>query len=65
MSASAAHPGDSEAECHIIPLGDFREHEVSCGCWCGPEPHPEYPDVMLHRALDQRERYERGELRLQ
>lgn len=65
MSGSAAHPDDSGALCHIIPLGDFREHELSCGCWCGPAPVEDHPEVWVHRAMDQRERYQSGELRLQ
>lgn len=65
MSATVACPGDDEVMCHIIPLWDFREHEASCGCWCHPQPAEGYPEVMVHRALDGRERYESGELRLQ
>ena len=65
MSASAAHPGDECARCHVVPLGGFREHELSVGCWCGPQALPDAPQVWVHRALDGRERYESGELRLQ
>lgn len=65
MTASAVYPGDEEALCHIIPLGDFKEHQLSCGCWCHPRAHEEYPDVMLHNAMDQRDKLERGEIRLQ
>ena len=65
MTASAVYPGDDEALCHIIPVGDFKEHELSCGCWCRPRPHTEYPDVILHNAMDQRDRFENGEMLLQ
>lgn len=65
MSATLEHPGDAACLCHIIPLGDFREHEVSAGCWCGPQPLPDCPDVLQHRALDQRELIEDGRRLLQ
>lgn len=65
MTASAVYPGDKEALCHIIPLGDFKEHELTCACWCRPKPHEDHPDVMTHNPMDQRDRLERGEIRLQ
>lgn len=65
MTASAVYPGDEQAICHIIPLGDFKEHEPSCACWCHPRSHNEYPEVILHNAMDQRDKLERGEMRLQ
>jgi hypothetical protein len=65
MTASAVYPGDEQALCHIIPLGDFKEHEVSRACWCHPRVHEEHPDVILHNAMDQRDKLERGEIRLQ
>ena len=66
MSASAQHPGDSRACVHVIPLNDFRPHEASAGCWCGPQPSdPTEPQVYVHRALDGREKLFTGEARLQ
>jgi hypothetical protein len=65
MSASAQHPGDSECLCHVIPLQDFRPHEASAGCWCGPRPLPDAPSVYVHNALDGRELIERGERAIQ
>jgi hypothetical protein len=65
MTASAVYPGDEQVFCHIIPLGDWREHEASCACWCHPKPHEENPEVMLHNSMDQRERLERGEIQIQ
>ena len=65
MSASAVHPGDERACAHVIPLQDFRQHEASAGCWCGPQPDPEAPCVWVHRALDGRELIERGERAIQ
>jgi hypothetical protein len=44
---------------HVIPLDDFREHEVSVDCWCRPVEGED--GVVMHRALDGREAYERGE----
>ena len=40
---------------HIVPEGDLREHTLTPDCWC----HPRSDD-----ALDQREKYETGELEL-
>ena len=65
MTASAVFPGDEQALCHIVPLGDFKEHEPSLGCWSHPRPHEDRSDLIMHNAMDQRERYASGELRLQ
>jgi hypothetical protein len=65
MTASAVHPGDEEDFGHIIPLWDFKEHELSCGCWCHPKAHEDYPEIMMHNAMDQRDKLERGEIRIQ
>ena len=48
---------------HVVPIDDLREHEISPCCWCCPE-EDEY-GLVIHNALDKREAYERGELRLQ
>lgn len=49
---------------HVYPLGDLRPHITQEGkCWC----HPIFDDeeqLVVHNAMDQRELYERGELRL-
>jgi len=48
---------------HIYPVNDLREHETeSCSCWCNPE-YDEEDDLFIHNALDQREKYESGELK--
>lgn len=47
---------------HVIPLGDLREHEVTENCWC--KPTVDDLNVCKHNSLDQREKYESGELRL-
>lgn len=65
MSASAEHPADLGPGIHVIPLGDWREHLVTWACWCAPERDSLEPDVWVHRAMDQRERYASGELRPQ
>lgn len=48
---------------HVVPLNDLREHETSIACWCHPTPDEEEPCVIVHHSLDQREKYESGELR--
>ena len=65
MTASAVFPGDDEVFCHVIPLADFREHELTGACWCHPRLSEENPVVMLHNPMDQRDRLERGEIWLQ
>lgn len=52
---------------HILPLFDLRDHWCSADCWCQPELEEGEEggeDLLVHHALDQRERYESGELRL-
>jgi hypothetical protein len=50
---------------HVIPLNDLREHEASPACFCRPTEDDETPGLWVHHSLDQRERYETGELRPQ
>lgn len=42
---------------HVVPVDDLREHEP-VSCWCSPT---EDDGVVLHHALDEREKFERGE----
>ena len=65
MTASAVPPGDDVERWHIVPINDWREHEPSCQCWCRPVPDEVDERVMLHNAMDQRDKLERGEIRLQ
>lgn len=46
---------------HVIPLNDWREHEINPDCWCNPFYDEE---VIVHNSLDERELYERGEKKL-
>ena len=48
---------------HVMPLDDLREHEASTACWCHPTPDEEEPSVIVHHSLDQREKYESGDLK--
>ena len=50
---------------HVVPLFDLREHESSSACWCKPTEDEETPGLWVHHALDGREKYETGELKLQ
>ena len=42
----------------VWPKDDLKPHHRGSACWCAP-----YDDggVMVHQAMDQREKYERGE----
>lgn len=46
---------------HVYPLDDLREH-VTDGrdCWCHPTPDEEFPNLLVHHAMDQRELTEEG-----
>ncbi len=48
---------------HVYPLNDLREHDTENGlsCWCHPQ---EDKGVIIHNSLDNREKYESGELKL-
>jgi hypothetical protein len=55
---------DSGSDIHIVPLNDLREHWLTRRCWCKPTPDMDDQSVVLHHSLDQRERYESGEMHL-
>ena len=42
----------------VTPINDLREHIPGVDCWCQPFMDE---DVIVHNALDGRERFERGE----
>jgi hypothetical protein len=46
-------------------MADWREHEASIDCWCCPTEDDEELGCWIHHALDQREKYANGELKLQ
>jgi hypothetical protein len=50
-------------ERQIIPIDDLRVHENRIECWCKPV-FEEYDKCYKHNSLDNREKYESGELRL-
>lgn len=54
-----------EDDIHVMPQIDLREHHALRTCWCQPTEDQEEPAVWIHHALDGREKYETGELKLQ
>ena len=48
---------------HVYPKEDLREHDTENGlsCWCCPQKDE---GVIIHNSLDNREKYETGELKL-
>lgn len=50
-------------ERHLIPIGDYREHEPRRDCWCRPEEVETENDVYIHRPLDNRYEYMSGRLK--
>ncbi len=49
---------------HVYPIDDLRDHDTSgaAECWCKPEQN-EF-GCWVHHSMDQREKYETGELRM-
>ena len=52
---------------HVYPPNDLREHNTdTADCWCDPyiesgvNPKGVIYDIVVHNALDERERYETG-----
>jgi hypothetical protein len=52
---------------HVYPLNDLRDHDLEgTDCWCHPEIDDSADELLvIHNALDQREKYETGELKPQ
>jgi len=50
---------------HVVPVDDLREHDSRVTCWCCPTEDDEMPGLWIHHSLDQRERYETGEMKPQ
>lgn len=49
---------------HTYPANDLRPHEVNGKpCWCNPSIEEDGQHI-IHNSMDQREKYEIGELRL-
>jgi len=52
---------------HVMPLDDLRPHVASDTCWCHPSEDDEEPineQLLIHHALDRREDFENGKVRL-
>ena len=45
---------------HVVPLNDLRDHRYAIDCWCQPVRDGEYPSVIIHNSMDERETYETG-----
>jgi hypothetical protein len=43
---------------HVIPNEDLRPHNRHTGCWCGPTPDDMDEGVIVHHAMDWREKNE-------
>jgi hypothetical protein len=41
-----------------MPWNDLRDHSPDCACWCHPFEDYQVDDVMIHKAMDGREKYE-------
>lgn len=52
---------DSESDQHVVPLMDLRPHVASRKCWCMPDEDVLIPNVVIHHAMDGREKHEGGE----
>jgi hypothetical protein len=43
---------------HVVPDEDMRKHRITIACWCRPKLDAQSADVVVHNAMDERERYE-------
>ena len=52
---------------HVYPLNDLRDHVTEgSSCWCHPVLDDEDDElIVIHNAMDHREKYETGELKPQ
>lgn len=64
MSARTVTPMD-EGRWHVYPVNDYREHVIDprVECWCRPVVDED--GIVLHNAMDGREKLESGEVKLQ
>lgn len=44
---------------HVYPVNDWREHDITPGCWCRPAQDEE-SGVYIHHSMDGREDFEEG-----
>ena len=46
---------------HVYPINDLMDHKTDgTSCWCNPDIDD---GVVVHNAMDRREKYETGELK--
>ena len=45
---------------HVVPKADMRPHRHSVDCWCRPTLDEEDSAVVVHNAMDEREKAERA-----
>jgi hypothetical protein len=48
----------TNADIHVLPLQDLREHVEERGCWCHPtliQENAEADVVVVHQSMDGRE----------
>lgn len=64
MSIVNVTPAD-EQRMHVYPLHDYREHVIDpkVDCWCRPTLTED--GIVVHNAMDGREKFETGEVKLQ
>lgn len=54
------------SDIHVYPNHDYRPHVPERTCWCRPELDDldGYGECVVHQALDRRDLYQQGDLRL-
>jgi hypothetical protein len=51
-----------DAQFHVLPVNDLREHDETLECWCKPEiQEDEGATIVVHNSMDGRGKYETGE----
>lgn len=43
---------------NVVPTNDLKEHKNGVECWCKPKVEG---SIIVHNAMDEREKYEKGE----
>lgn len=59
MSWALFKPRDGMSATHILPLGDWRDHEATVKCWCKPAQEDD-DSAWVHTSMDGREAFEEG-----
>ena len=61
MSGAEILRDTGTGDIHVYPLGDLREHVLTPLCWCRPRRDEDDREIVVHKSMDGREAFERGD----